>query len=307
TDCAVGHTPEAWVPATFNHDLAGFKLLGKHADVACEDCHINEVYEGTPTDCFSCHEKDDKHDGRFGTDCALCHSPDGWLPADFDHNLAAFKLEGKHQSVDCEACHINDVYQGTPQDCYSCHKQDDEHRGRYGTDCSQCHTAQGWEPANVNHAGFTVGCATCHAQDDAHNGQYGTDCSACHSTNAWKPASFDHSISGFPLTGAHVRADCTQCHTGNTFSGLSTACVACHADPAFHSGALGTNCASCHNTSAWVPAGYNRSHPFIADEGGSGINHGGASCRTCHPSTVYNYTCLACHSNNSGGEGGGDD
>jgi hypothetical protein len=37
-------------------------------------------------------------------------------------------------------------------------------------------------------------------------------------------------------------------------------------------------------------------------EGGSGITHGGAACRQCHPSTVSQAVCTACHdSNNPGG------
>ncbi len=52
--------------------------------------------------------------------------------------------------------------------------------------------------------------------------------------------------------------------------------------------------------------------PAIADEGGSGVNHGGASCRDCHTQTLSSATCLACHDSNNpddegGGDGGGDD
>jgi hypothetical protein len=38
-----------------------------------------------------------------------------------------------------------------------------------------------------------------------------------------------------------------------------------------------------------------------AEDGGSGINHGGASCRQCHPSTVQQNTCTACHEGNPSG------
>jgi hypothetical protein len=54
-------------------------------------------------------------------------------------------------------------------------------------------------------------------------------------------------------------------------------------------------------------------HPEIADEGGRGVNHGGASCRDCHTNTLHSATCLACHDSNNpndhggGGHGGGDD
>ncbi len=168
--------------------------------------------------------------------------------------------------MECTQCHVNQVFKGTPTECFACHEK-----------------------------------------DDRHNGQFGTDCAVCHTPVAWDQVTFDHAQTAFPLTGQHQNVDCTQCHVNNTFKGTPTECVACHADPDFHAGAFGTDCASCHTTSGWTPAQYRGSHPVITHEGGSGINHGHTTCRTCHPSTVYQYTCLACHSNNQGGEGGGGD
>ncbi len=318
----------------FDHSKAPFALTGKHLGPACSACHLDARtvadLQNTPAACESCHLEDDAHQGRFGTNCGVCHSPEGWEPAKFDHNLAAFKLEGQHASVKCEQCHLNGVFAGTPQDCYSCHAQDDEHNGQFGKDCAACHTPQTWDDAKVDHnlfafklegqharvkceqchlngvfAGTPQDCYSCHAQDDEHNGQFGKDCAACHTPTNWENATFDHSLSAFPLTGAHVNVACQECHVNNQFKGLSSACVNCHADPPFHAGAFGNACQSCHNTAAWAPASFNLSHPQPAvDEHGSGIFHGGASCRTCHPSTVYTYTCLSCHSDNQGGEGG---
>lgn len=258
--CGDCHTPEAWKPAKFNHDLASFKLEGKHIDVPCEKCHVDGKYLGTPMDCAACHTKDDAHLGSYGTNCADCHSVNGWTPATFDHALSAFPLTGAHIGVPCVSCHINSVFKGTPMDCYSCH-----------------------------------------SSKDAHAGKFGKDCAACHTTSAWLPATFNHALSGFPLTGAHLNLACTQCHPNNNFSTASPACVSCHADPAWHAGSFGTNCASCHTTSNWS-ASYNGPHPSFGE--GGGINHGGASCKDCHPSNVRSYTCLKCH--NSNNPGGGD-
>ena len=252
----------------FNHNVSQFKLTGLHREVACVQCHVDArelaAFQTAPQDCYSCHRTDDPHETRFGTDCGACHSTVGWESATFDHNLSAFKLEGEHARVACEGCHQNGVYQGTPTDCYSCHSQDDEHGGRFGTDCG-----------------------------------------ACHNPSDWEDATFDHNRSNFPLDGAHVNVACESCHTNGQFAGLSSQCVACHADPDFHLGAFETNCADCHSTAAWSPARFNVSHPEPrVDEEGTGVNHGGTTCRTCHPSTVRSYTCLACHSDNQGGEGG---
>lgn len=251
----------------FSHNVSRFRLTGGHQEVECVLCHVDvrnlDDFKVAPQECYACHRTDDPHELRFGEECGECHTPDGWEGATFDHNLSAFKLVGEHAGVNCEECHQNNVFQGTPTECYACHRQDDEHGGRFGTDCA-----------------------------------------ACHNPFDWEDAAFDHNLSDFPLDGAHVNVLCEDCHASDQFSGLSTQCVACHEDPVFHAGALGANCQECHNTSVWVPAQFNVSHPEPrVDEEGTGINHGRTTCRTCHPSTVREFTCLECHSDNQGGEG----
>ena len=146
-------------------------------------------------------------------------------------------------------------------------------------------------------------CVSCRAWDAE---TMADRCAACHNTIAWNQVTFDHSKSNFPLTGAHITLQCAKCHQGGQFTALSTTCVSCHQDPAWHAGAFGISCDNCHSTSAWSSAQFNLSHPRIAGgEGGSGVHHGGASCATCHPSTVYQATCLACHDSNNPGDGGG--
>ncbi len=256
----------------FDHNKFSFKIAGKHEGLSCVKCHVNARglgdFQVTLQDCYSCHYNDEPHQGKYGFSCVDCHTENGWTPAKFDHNLSVFKLEGEHAEAACEGCHQNNVFAGTPSDCYSCHQQDDEH-----------------------------------------GGQYGTNCAACHNPSDWEDATFDHNLSNFPLTGRHAGLTCEQCHSGGQFAGLSTSCASCHGDPAFHAGMFGLDCAACHSTQNWY-APYNGPHPGIADEGGSGVNHGGASCRDCHQPTLHTYTCLACHDSNTGeggGDGGGDD
>ncbi len=337
TDCLACHDGVDRYGDDFNHNQFTFQLNGKHAEAGCTECHLDarniSNLQSAPQDCFSCHRQNDAHDGRFGSDCGVCHSPDGWEPAKFDHNLSSFKLEGGHAEAACEDCHANGVYKGTPSDCYSCHQRNDEHGGRFGTNCAACHNPNSWEDATVNHdlfafklegkhaqveckschvnrvyKGTPSDCYSCHQKDDAHNGQFGTDCAACHTANNWDEASFDHSRTNFPLTGGHANVNCKQCHRNGSFTGLTTECASCHADPVFHAGAFGSNCAVCHNIFGWSPAGFNIQHPEPSvDEGGSGVFHGGATCRQCHPSTVYEATCTSCHEGGiEGGEGGDD-
>ena len=243
----------------FDHNKLSFPLAGKHASVACAGCHANattvEALQKTPTDCVACHQKDDAHQGQFGTACASCHTPNDWKQATFDHSKSAFPLTGAHVKVQCGQCHTNNVFKGTPTDC-----------------------------------------AACHQKDDAHQGQFGTACGGCHTPDDWKKATFDHSKSAFPLTGAHVNLKCEQCHKNNVFKGTPADCASCHAEPAFHAGAFGSQgqqCATCHTTTGWSPAQFTLAHQ------GFPLNHGerqaAGDCKTCHPTTVKEYTCYGCH------------
>ena len=324
TDCLACHDGIDTYGKGFSHNNQIFKLTGKHTKALCTGCHLNARslidLKSAPQDCISCHSKDDNHQGRFGIDCGTCHTPDGWSPALFDHNLSTFKLTGKHVKVTCDNCHINHVFLGTPSDCYSCHAKDDKHNGQFGTNCVACHTPDGWLPATVDHnlfafqltgkhttvlcedchinnvfIGTPSDCYSCHKTNDAHKGRFGTNCGACHSTSGWLPATFDHNLSGFPLTGAHVNLACTQCHSGGVFTGLSTECVACHAEPSIHAGMFGTNCAQCHNTSTWAGATFN--HPDGCD--GPCLYHEGATCADCHTVNYSSATCTKCHDSNA--------
>ena len=323
--CGDCHNPSGWLPAKFDHNLAAFKLTGKHVDVVCEKCHINNVYYGTPQDCYSCHQKDDKHNGQFGTNCGACHDSGGWLPASVDHSLFVFKLDGKHSNVACESCHINGIYKDTPTACSACHQKDDPHSGQFSADCGTCHTTAGWLPSTFNHnsstfvltgahasaacnschingiyKGTPTTCYACHKKDDSHGGRFGTNCGNCHSTSAWLPfTAFNHNLASFPLTGAHAGLDCTRCHVNNAWRGIPAYCAGCHAEPAIHAGVFGTDCAQCHNTSNWN-ATFN--HPGGCD--GNCATHRGATCADCHPVNYSSSTCTKCHDSNN--PGGGD-
>ena len=320
TACAACHSPEGWKPSTFDHNFSVFKLTGAHVQVACELCHVNAVFKGTPQDCFSCHQQIDPHMGQLGTVCEQCHTTSAWKPAQFDHNTTGFPLTGSHIDTECKACHINGIYKNTPSDCYSCHAARDIHSGQYGKNCGACHQTTTWSRAafdhnktsfllignhvmvgclschtNGNFKGTPRNCFSCHTKDDHHNGQFGQDCSICHIPTGWKNITFDHNTSAFPLTGKHAQLECTQCHSSGQFQ-IPTDCAFCHTEPVFHAGAFGTNCVECHNTSGWISPVFTRNHPTAL--GQNFLDHHGATCRTCHTVTVNQFTCLACHETN---------
>jgi len=319
TDCAKCHTPEAWTAVQYDHNLASFKLVGMHVEVACRECHTDVLFKETPTACIACHQQDDFHDGRFGTECATCHNPSSWKDWTFDHTFAAFQLTGKHVSVDCESCH-NSGYRGTPMDCVACHQKDDRHNGQFGANCAECHNTGGWADVNFDHGQFTgfaltgqhasvsceychvngkykgtsTNCYGCHAAKDAHNGQFGTDCAACHNTSSWKNVTFDHNSTAFKLSGNHQNVACTSCHTNGVFKGTPQNCYACHAAKDAHNGQFGTDCGACHTTNSWGNVTFNHANTGFPLNG----RHSNLQCSSCHANGVYKGTpknCYACH------------
>lgn len=229
SDCAACHDGADRF-SDFDHNAHTFKLEGGHANVDCAGCHLNARsvadLQSAPQDCYSCHSQEDEHDGGYGSECGICHNPSAWEDATFDHNLSAFKLEGRHAEVVCEKCHVNNVYKGTPKDCYSCHRQDDEHNGQYETQCEVCHTPSGWQDASFDHERFAASneCAACHAEPREHAGQFGADCAVCHSTNAWEPASYNGPHT-FPMDHEGAGGKCQTCHPNSL---TAYTCYGCH-------------------------------------------------------------------------------
>ncbi len=115
--CDRCHVTESWVENRFDHNQTKFKLLGAHAAQNCMACHGKDdggklpqryqKFAGMETACTACHKN--VHDNQFEkdgiTDCLRCHAFENWKAGKFNHNKAAFKLEGKHASVACAACH----------------------------------------------------------------------------------------------------------------------------------------------------------------------------------------------------------
>ena len=283
-DCGQCHTPQDWQSAKIDHALTAFPLAGKHTGVACHDCHQNGVFKGSPKDCFSCHQKDDAHQGNLGINCGGCHTSTGWLPATIDHSLTRFPLAGKHIGVDCQACHLNQVFKGTPSTCYACHAKDDAHKGQFGQDCGLCHAPAGWLPPTFDHAKSIFPLTGAHLR---------APCASCHRQGAG----------------------------GMAFKGTPTACAACHAEPAYHQGLFGLNCVSCHNTSAWVPAKFTQAHTFPFNHGGAGSTCRNChptslsvyTCYKCHDQGQMTRThresrttdlsnCVRCHASGRGGD-----
>ena len=114
--CTNCHGPDAWTPTTFDiarHNTASrFQLTGAHLAVPCNACHPSPDPARPPSfrvariDCFSCHQKDDPHQGQFGTRaCEGCHATASFAVTNFDHSRTRYPLDGAHRTVPCAGCH----------------------------------------------------------------------------------------------------------------------------------------------------------------------------------------------------------
>jgi hypothetical protein len=140
--CERCHNEDSWnkVPS-FNHNRTKFPLLGRHGAVECKKCHETPAYKDAKSDCYSCHQKDDKHKKTLGRKCETCHNARDWRSWDFNHDRRTkFPLDGEHAKIRCDACHNKATDDARlPMGCYSCHEKNDVHEGRFGRVCERCH------------------------------------------------------------------------------------------------------------------------------------------------------------------------
>ncbi len=299
--CRSCHSTEGWHVRTsagkFNHDLTAFKLVGKHASVACEKCHKTgmsptgsslKLAHNTCTDCHVDYHRGD-FAATFNSRCESCHTPFGFVPASFTvaaHRSARLPLTGAHAAVLCEDCHIRGddgrrVFRFADLRCEACHR--DRHGGQFAREMT------------------------------------GRSCDACHSTTDWRPAegpfggSFDHATTRFPLVGRHASVKCGECHRVKKvggfdvaqYKGTDTRCESCHEDRHVGQFALNgsTDCARCHQAEGWKKLLFDHNTQSTFALTGAHVR---VMCRQCHPeerrggTTFVRFkpvpsTCESCH------------
>ena len=165
----------------------------------------------------------------------------------FDHFTTGFRLEGAHQFAECESCHVDGMFTGTPTQCVGCHSS--SNRVRASTkppqhilateQCDACHRPAGWVPiVRMDHLEAVGTCFSCHdgrrAMGKPPNHLPTNDvCDNCHRTITFSPARFDH---------AGIVGNCFSCHNGTTANGK----------PPTHIPATNI-CEDCHNVVMWSP------------------------------------------------------
>jgi len=253
------------------HDKTNFPLIGKHRTVACSECHVKGVMQGTPTDCEACHwyrKQDDRYRLQLGQHCADCHTPFDWkriIPGSWDHERdTGYSLIGSHKFVDCFQCHQGRFFSTQTGECFDCHKKD------------------------YNKA----------AEPDHAFNQFPTECELCHNQVTWEGAAFSHFY--FPLKGMHKTTTCTSCHKNGLFAGTPSECVDCHlndynstGNPNHKQAGYSTDCRKCHGDNALSWQGAIFDHDSFWPIRGA---HKGLDCNECH-AQGYNISgkCVTCH------------
>ena len=352
-DCSKCHTPKSWMVEDINglHQKSRFPLVGTHLIADCQQCHpryVDLYFEPQNITCISCHSdeyystQNPNHSAAgFSTDCQDCHdlTASSWSVVNVDHSF--FPLVDGHSISNCFACHEEGGnFTGLSAECVACHQDDynstldpNHVTAGFPTNCEQCHTIMGWEPANFDHnltefpltgAHLNTNCNSCHeqgytntptlcfschqqdyntSQDPNHvAGSYPTECEVCHSTTAWEPAQIDHNLTGFPLTGKHIQTLCQDCHASG-YTNTPTDCYACHqqeyintTNPNHLAAAFPTTCKDCHTTNGWTPATFDHDGLYFPIYTGK---HSGEwnLCSDCHqvPNNYSVFTCISCH------------
>jgi len=335
-DCGICHRPDGWDKLrddfSFDHEKeTGYRLEGTHSAAACLRCHNDRgpVQTYVARGCSGCHL--DVHASSLGLDCERCHSQISWEPTGLlsEHARTRFPLMGAHAITACESCHEGAAagqFRGAPTQCEICHSAalatavNPAHAvNGWISDCQKCHQPSSWSGAFVPHdffplagghaaldctqchvggvfTGLSSDCYSCHSANyqaaPAHvASNYSHDCTQCHSISGWLPAVFDHAF--FALTGGHAGLDCSRCHVGGVYTGLSPDCYSCHSAnyqsaPDHVAMAFPHDCMQCHTTSAWIPANFQHNFPLTGPHN--------VSCIECHTSgNTQVFNCLTCH------------
>lgn len=225
------------------HAQTAFPLTGAHEQIACEQCHTDDLggaFASLDTSCETCHEDDyyssatlDHAELGFPQTCETCHSTLTWTTGVFASHAATsggFELVGAHRVAACESCHTVPGF-GTKfqtagdDDCFSCHADDyaGEHQGSgFPTTCSTCHNSNDWDDARFvdhdrdsfpiysgDHRGEWPSCQTCHTVP----GDYQIfTCLVCHEHRQPKMDDEHRERSGY----VYESSACLDCHPRGT-------------------------------------------------------------------------------------------
>lgn len=168
------------VASPFDHYTTGFRLDGAHQVVACEGCHSDGMFAGTPTQCVGCHVQGSRVRASFqpprhiltSRQCESCHRTSSFSPVARVDHLEVFGA--------CLSCHNGVKAMG----------QKPNHIPTT-SDCDGCHRPLAWTPVRFTHTGIVDNCFSCHnnvivaGKPPTHIPAPDT-CEGCHNTTAWR-------------------------------------------------------------------------------------------------------------------------
>jgi hypothetical protein len=271
---------------------------------ACNACHepiATQLANGTgfhgaledAANCGRCHTE--HHGNEVMLAGPLAFKLAGFDPReDYAHETFSFSLTGKHDELECSACHERaDApvlaegqrrFIGASQDCASCHE--DPHDGRMVKSCESCH---GQAKPFTDLDGFV------HTDDFALTGVHAVEsCTDCHA-----PAT-DYAVEALGGHDAPPPRDCAACHEEP------------HSDPFLRSVAAlidmsaGASCETCHplDRPSFADADLAATERLHAASGFAlELPHDRTDCADCHDPSVVAGTdlarsadeCVACH------------
>lgn len=207
--------------AFLDHNCSACHTPGKGAEaINCIVCHANDdsILQRQPTafhsDIGNCRDCHSEHRGRHAEMTDMDHDV---LAVIGRKNLAETATDGsesaallawlKHAGTDGSKAPASDFVH--PQltanertlNCASCHQNDDQHFGLFGTDCSSCHEATRWNLPEFRHpSSNSKDCSQCHQAPPSHYMMHFkmisakvagkphakvSECYTCHQTTSW--------------------------------------------------------------------------------------------------------------------------
>lgn len=277
----------------FNHNDTGYKLLGGHKGLDCNECHnpkkkrpnsSTRTFLGNDQKCIACHEN--YHEFKAGdalNKCQKCHNFESWtkfnIPLDFDHNKTSFPLNGAHEKIQCQNCHP----EGKPfaplahDKCETCHTSDSPHRKIFTSKaCTYCHTEIRWK-------------GKVKVKTSQHKQKL--------------------SKKGHDPKGAHRNLKCSQCHIKVKMTPKNDTCTTCHNN--IHGKRWMKEikgCEKCHGQKRWESLLVETSDHKDFTKWELKGHHLEQKCIKCHrgaPDEIPESTeCASCHTDvHDGGRG----
>ena len=298
---------------------------------SCSACH-GGLFLSMSDACLECHKTIDAQiaagnglHGVIGNKamlCALCHSehhgagfaivnrqsfaaagvPD---PAEFDHNMIRFPMDGRHIELACNECHLQvnieilpegaTRYIGLDQECTTCHG--DVHEGRYAAlSCVQCHGQRAWaELESRGHEDYL----------QLIGGHSNMECRSCH-------ANEPYTLEALGENRAPAARMCVDCHANSHAEGFVDGVALQVSRP------TGAACDVCHRAEHTTWNDRQLGEMTVEQHESSGFSltdpHHEVGCADCHDLNHEDFKaryparaaddCAACHEDPHGGQFG---